>query len=110
GEVLFYLHDKSKLNGEKIKDSGYYSQGANGEVKFVYNPTYDSPAYTFGAAGIQKTSDSIYMLGKMMKTSELVACAVGARAGALIEKQNNKNWVYKKDLDIGLLLLKVNIN
>jgi|GEM_PF-1634188 len=110
GEVLFYLYTKSKINGEKIKDVGYYAQKANGEVKFVYNPTYDSPVYTFLAAGIQRTGDSIYMLGKLLKTSELIASVAGARAGELIEKQTNKNWVYKKDLDVGLLLLKVNID
>ncbi len=110
GELLFSLGDKAKLNGEKIKDAGYFSQSSTGETKFVYNPTYDSPAYTLIPSGIQKTGGSFYFLGKLMKTSELMASVVGAKAGALIEKQTNQNWVYKKDLDIGLLLLKINID
>ncbi len=110
GEVLFYLYEKSKLNGEKIKNVGYYSQNTNGGVEYICNPTYESPAYTFMASGIQKTESSMYMLGKLMKTSELIGSVVGAKAGALIEKQTNKNWVYKRDLDVGLLLLKVNID
>lgn len=110
GEVLFSLGGKAKLNGEKIKDAGYYSQSSTGETKFVYNPTYDSPAYTLIPSGIQKSGGSFYFLGKLMKTSELMASVVGAKAGAMIEKQTNKNWVYKKDLDVGLLLLKINID
>ncbi|MFY0608021.1 MAG: hypothetical protein JXR10_14980 [Cyclobacteriaceae bacterium] len=110
GKVLFSLAGKTKLNGEKIKELGYYSQSSTGEVKFEYNPTYDSPAYTLIPAGIQKSDDSFYLLGKLMKTSELIASVAGAKAGALIEKQTNKNWVYKKDLDVGLLLLKINID
>jgi len=108
GELLFHLYEKSKINDEKVKETGYYAQTATGKVKFINNPTYESAVYTFMAAGIQKTDDSIYMLGKLMKTSDLIA-TVSPNAGKILEKNINKNYWYKRDLDVGLLLLKINI-